>query len=176
MSCVAASGDIEGIGNGMVTNPARGMRVRGIATTPFPSFWIALAGGVLVLLALAAGASGEARSWLRAAYLLDGLMRPPKYSPALFASLASDVTSTRQHATYGEQGGNVEIDVYRPLDAQDAPLPALMLVPGFTRLGLEDPSVKNLARLFAGMGLAVAVPQFARTPRAPRDAGHSRPD
>lgn len=110
-------------------------------------------------MALVAGialASGNMETVVRSVYLVDGLLQYD-HQPRFLGMVGHPVSRVR-HRAPSPGGGSVALDIYRPEGA--GPWPALLLMPGFDRLGLEDPYIVGLARLLAGLGLVVSVPDL----------------
>lgn len=116
---------------------------------------LAVATLLVTVIALASGIIGTT---IRAIYLFDGLSHWD-HRPRVLHVLAHQVARVRHHAK-SPAGVEVEVDIYRPQGAE-GPWPAVLLMPGFDRLGLNDPYVVGLARLLAGMGLVVSVPNLS---------------
>jgi pimeloyl-ACP methyl ester carboxylesterase len=104
-------------------------------------------------LGLALGRS-HVRTLLYTLYYLDGFAHIES-GPRLTGVLAYEVTR-RSELVPGPGGAPMRLDVYAPRAA--GVWPALLVVPGFTKLGLEDPRMMGLARLVAGSGVLVAMP------------------
>jgi len=95
---------------------------------------------------------------VRAAYLVDGLSQSD-HRPRLLKIVARPVSRAR-HRAHSSEGVALDVDIYRP-QGVEGPWPAVLLMPGFDRLGLEDPYIVGLARLLAGVGLVVSVPDLS---------------
>jgi acetyl esterase/lipase len=119
--------------------------------------WSSLAlAGLLVMMGVAL-ATSDVRASARSMYLIDGLARAAR-GPGLLQAMAQPVEKVRQQALASD-GNRVAVDVYQPL-AVTGRLPAILLIPGFNSLGLDDPHVARIAQLLSGLGMVVAVPDL----------------
>jgi acetyl esterase/lipase len=116
---------------------------------------VALGLFALLGLGLYAGRS-QIRTVLQSLYFLDGLAHLER-EPWLGSLLAHRVQRLRESVRLAD-GEALGLDVYRP----QAPgrWPALLIVPGFTKQGLEDPRMVALSRLVAGAGMVVVLPEL----------------
>lgn len=136
----------------------RGMRDRRLIFRRHPRGWLYALGVALVAGLSLALANVNSGALLRSVYLVDGLSHAD-HEPRLLKFVAQPVRRSR-HRAHSSAGWALDVDLYRP-QMGEGPWPAVLLMPGFDRLGLEDPYIVGLARLLAGMGMVVSVPDLS---------------